>query len=94
MSRIYFYVAPGSDGWQVKSRGFAWDCDTRQLAMDFAVSMAKDYSEATGEQTCIRLQPEEEDEFPFQTGFGNEAGRNASLAFDRGIQVPLQSPGI
>jgi hypothetical protein len=73
MSQVYFYVAPSSDGWQVKSRGFTWDYDTQQLALDFAVSMAKNYSEATGSLTCIRLQNDDGDGFRLQASFGGDA---------------------
>jgi hypothetical protein len=87
MSRVYFYVVPGSDGWQVQSRGFAWDCGSKQVAMEFAESIAKDYTTATGNPTCVRVQPNAADEFPFQPVFDGDSGPNPPLVFDRDPQV-------
>jgi hypothetical protein len=70
MDQVFFYVVPQHAGWRVKSKGFTWDYDSKQAALDFAVSMAKNYSEATGNATIIRLQSDDGDGFHVQASFG------------------------
>ena len=59
MSRVYVYVVPDQDGWQVRSRGMVWDLASRQDAVAFADDMARRYASKTCSATCVRVHEDD-----------------------------------
>jgi hypothetical protein len=53
---IPYTLVPAGDGWRLGARGFTWYFESRQKALAFALSTARDFALATGQATSVRLQ--------------------------------------
>jgi hypothetical protein len=56
MPCIPYTLVPAGDGWRLGARGFSWYFESRQKAIAFALATARDYTQATGQATSVRLQ--------------------------------------
>ena len=56
MPCIPYTLVPAGDGWRLGARGFTWYFDSRQKAVAFALATARDFAQATGQETSVRVQ--------------------------------------
>jgi hypothetical protein len=61
MACIPYTLEPAGDGWRLGARGFTWYFESRQKAIAFALATARDYAEATGQATSVRMQGDDGD---------------------------------
>ena len=59
MTSIPYTLVASGNGWQVVARGFTWHFESRQKAIAFALATARDFAQATGQLTSVRLQGED-----------------------------------
>jgi hypothetical protein len=59
MPCIPYVLVPAGDGWRLEARGFTWYFDARQKAIAFALATARDYADATGQATSVRVQADD-----------------------------------
>ena len=55
MSCIPYVLEPSGNGWRLGARGFTWYFESRQKAIAFALSTARDFTDATGQATSVRV---------------------------------------
>jgi hypothetical protein len=55
MSCIPYVLEPSGNGWRLGARGFTWYFESRQKAIAFALSTARDFTDATGQPTSVRV---------------------------------------
>jgi hypothetical protein len=56
MSCIPYTLVPAGDGWRLGARGFIWYFESRHKAVAFALATARDFAQATGQATSVRVQ--------------------------------------
>ena len=56
MSCIPYTLTPAGDGWKLGARGFTWYFESREKAISFALATARDFAQATGQATSVRVQ--------------------------------------
>jgi hypothetical protein len=52
---------PSGAGWKLGARGFTWYFESRDKAISFALATARDFAEASGQPTAVRMQAEDGD---------------------------------
>ncbi|MGH8030536.1 MAG: hypothetical protein ACREO3_11455 [Arenimonas sp.] len=61
MPCIPYTLVPAGNGWKLGARGFAWVFESRQKAVAFALATARDFAQATGQDTSVRVQGDDGD---------------------------------
>jgi hypothetical protein len=56
---IPYFLEPVGSGWKLVARGFMWHFESREKAIAFALATARDFAEATGQATSVRVQAED-----------------------------------
>src|SRR5688572_16575925 len=56
MAFIPYTLVPAGDGWCLSARGFTWHFSSRQKAVAFALTTAREFAQATGQATSVRVQ--------------------------------------
>ena len=56
MPCIPYTLVPSGNGWRLGARGFTWYFESRQKAVAFALATARDFAQATGQATSVRVQ--------------------------------------
>jgi hypothetical protein len=73
MPFIPYTLVPTGDGWCLSARGFTWYFASRQKAVAFALTTARDFAQATGQATSVRVQGEDGAMRELR-GFGTQSG--------------------
>jgi hypothetical protein len=69
---VPYSITPAGDGWRLGARGFTWYFDSRARAIAFALATARDYAQATGQATSVRVQADDGSVRELR-GFGGQA---------------------
>jgi hypothetical protein len=56
---IPYTLVPAGNGWRLGARGFTWYFESRQKAIAFALGTARDFAQATGQATSVRVQADD-----------------------------------
>jgi hypothetical protein len=56
---IPYTLLPSGAGWKLHARDFTWYFESRDKAISFALATARDFAEATGQATAVRMQDED-----------------------------------
>jgi hypothetical protein len=56
---IPYTLVPAGNGWRLAARGFTWYFESRQKALAFALATARDFAQATGQPTSVRVQADD-----------------------------------
>jgi hypothetical protein len=81
MPCIPYTLEPAGDGWRLGARGFTWYFESRQKAIAFALATARDYTQATGQATSVRLQGDDGGMRELRSFDGGARGFDPLLAF-------------
>jgi len=84
MACIPYTLVPAGDGWRLGARGFTWYFESRQKAIAFALATARDYAQATGQATSVRMQGDDGGIRELRGFDGRVRGLDPLLAMFRG----------
>jgi hypothetical protein len=84
MPCIPYTLVPAGDGWRLGARGFTWYFESRQKAVAFALATARDFAQATGQDTSVRLQGDDGDIRELRAFNGQPRAVDPLLAMLRG----------
>jgi hypothetical protein len=56
---IPYHLAPAGNGWRLGARGFTWYFESRSKAVAFALATARDFAQATGQATSVRVEADD-----------------------------------
>jgi hypothetical protein len=80
MPCIPYTLVPAGNGWRLGARGFTWYFESRQKAVAFALATARDFAQATGQDTSVRVQGDDGDIRELRTFSGHARTRDPLLA--------------